>query len=82
MDVSAFLKSHIYGRSRMLSLAALLQRQFRPTAPLPYRRDAPLIQAPEWFDARVTDLRSLQMRREIEARLRMLDQLQRILDEA
>jgi len=80
LAASTFLSQHIYGGSRMLPLTALLQRQFRPTAPLPYRRDALLIQEPGWFDARVTELEQLQLQRELDARLRDLERLQRALD--
>ena len=51
-----FLYERVYGRSRVPSLSALLQRQFRPTPPLPFRRDSLLITAPEWFESRAFEL--------------------------
>jgi hypothetical protein len=77
--VSTFLRQHIYGRSRMLPLSALLQRQFRPTAPLTYHRDSLLLQAPEWLEPRVQQLESLFRVRQIDARIRHLERLQRAL---
>jgi hypothetical protein len=51
--VAEFLAKHIYGRSRVPPLTALLQRQFRPTLPLPVRRDSLLIRQPDWFESRI-----------------------------
>ena len=79
LAASNFLSGHIYGRSRMLPLAALLQRQFRPTAPLPYRRDALLVQPAEWFKARVKRLGRLDRRRQRDARLLDLQRQQQAL---
>jgi hypothetical protein len=60
LTVSLFLREQIYGRSRIPPLSALLQRQFRPVPPSPFRPDALLIQPPEWFEARVAELEELQ----------------------
>lgn len=56
LDTAGFLYFRIYGRSRVLPLAALLQRQFRPTPPLPFRRDSLLISLPDWFVPRIREL--------------------------
>ena len=55
-EIADFLRQHIYGRSRVPSLTALLQRQFRPAPPLPIRRDSLLISRPDWFESRVDEL--------------------------
>jgi hypothetical protein len=65
LDVADFLHDHFYGRSRVPSLTALLQRQFRPAPPLPFRRDSLLINQPDWFESRVDEL--MQTRRRLEA---------------
>ena len=57
--VVKFLTKHIYGRSRVPSLTALLQRQFRPTPPLPIRRDSLLISRPRFFEPRIRMLQEL-----------------------
>jgi hypothetical protein len=62
-----FLHGRVYGRSRVPSLTALLQRQFRPVPPLPLRRDALLISSPEMFEPSVRMLEELcHMREELE----------------
>ena len=59
--IADFLRQHIYGRSRVLPLSQLLQRQFRPVPPLPFRRDSLLINQPDWFESRLDELeRTLQ----------------------
>ena len=49
-SASAFLSKHVYGRSRVLPLASLLERQLRSEPPLPFRRDSLLITQPQWFE--------------------------------
>ena len=56
LELADFLRLHVYGRSRVPSLTALLQRQFRPLPPSPFRPDALLIQQPEWFKQTALDL--------------------------
>ena len=56
MQTAGFLDQHIYGRSRVPPLSALLQRQFRPAPPLPFRRDSLLITQPDWIDSRIDEL--------------------------
>ena len=60
LAISFFLRQHIYGRSRIPPLSALLQRQLRPVPPSSFRPDALLIRQPGWFDARVAELEELQ----------------------
>ena len=56
LDTAGFLYFRIYGRSRVPSLPALLQREIRPVPPLPLRRDSLLISLPEWFVPRIREL--------------------------
>jgi len=56
LHAADFLCQHVYGRSRVPSLTALLQRQFRPVPPLPLRRDSLLLSRPEWFEPRALEL--------------------------
>jgi hypothetical protein len=74
LELARFLRQHIYGRSRMPSLSALLQRQFRPMAPLPLRRDSLLISQPDWFESRVQTMKVSLYQRAVECfeRLRVL----------
>ena len=53
LGVAEFLYQHIYGRSRVPPLTVLLQREFQPTPPLPFRRDSLLISRPGWFEPRI-----------------------------
>ena len=48
-SASSFLSRHVYGRSRVPTLTALMERQLRSTPPLPFRRDSLLITQPKWF---------------------------------
>ena len=78
MAASLFLREQIYGRSRVPPLSALLQRQLRPVSPLPFRRDALLVQPPDWFEARVARLEQLQQQqqRDMDAAILALEELE------
>lgn len=53
LHLASFLERRFYGRSRVPSLSALLQRECSPVAPLPFRRDDLLVQPPKWFETHV-----------------------------
>jgi hypothetical protein len=55
LTVAAFLKSHIYGRTRRIHFSQLTQRQWRQY-PLPYDRTNRLVLPPDWFTGCVADL--------------------------
>ena len=61
VELVGFLDTHVYGRSRVPPLSALLQRQLHPLPlpPSPVRRDALLVQQPEWFAPLVEARRQL-----------------------
>ena len=56
LQAAGLLCRHIYGRSGVPPLSALLQREFRPMPPLPLHRDSLLLSRPEWFESRAREL--------------------------
>jgi hypothetical protein len=79
LHAADFLRQHIYGRSRVPPLTALLQRQFRPAPPLPLRRDSLLISRPDWFVLQVLQLETAKLLRILEL-LRGVDQVEMAAD--
>jgi hypothetical protein len=55
LRVAAFLKRHVYGRTRRITFTQLIHRQWLQY-PLPYNRTNCLVLPPDWFTGCVADL--------------------------